>query len=67
MKQIIVTIDMETGKMEIETKGYRGLKCIEESQFLKDALGEEVEQELKPIAYETEEKEHYRCFKPLCG
>ena len=39
-KKIIVEIDND-GEVRIETQGYKGPICLEESQFLKDILGEE--------------------------
>jgi hypothetical protein len=65
-KEIIIDIMNETAEVKIETKGYVGMKCVEESQFLKDALGTETEQVLLPIAFEKE-KEVNRIYKPICG
>ena len=65
-KMIIVDIMNETAEVKIETIGYKGPKCIEESQFLKDALGTEIEMDLKPTFYEREEEE-IREYKLLCG
>jgi hypothetical protein len=65
-KEIIIDIMNETAEVKIETKGYVGMKCVEESQFLKDALGTETEQVLLPIAFKNE-KETNRIYKPICG
>ena len=65
MKQIIVDIDKD-GEIKIVTKGFTGLVCLEETQFLKDLLGKEVERELAATAcvHEGEEaKQHI----PVCG
>ena len=35
MKEIVIDIP-EDGEIRIETKGFTGKACIEESQFLKD-------------------------------
>ncbi|MFN2342849.1 MAG: DUF2997 domain-containing protein, partial [Desulfonatronovibrio sp.] len=40
-KKIIVEIDND-GEVRLETRGYSGSVCLEESQFLKDLLGEET-------------------------
>lgn len=65
-KEIIMDVMNETAEVKIETKGYTGMKCVEEAQFLKDALGTETEQILLPIAYQKD-KETKRVFKPICG
>lgn len=65
MKQIIVDV-LDSGEIKIETKGFRGKSCIEESQFLKDLLGEETARQLVP-AYYTRNKTTIRKHLPLCG
>lgn len=65
-KVIIMDVMNESAEVQIETKGYVGMKCVEESQFLKDALGIMTEQTLHPIALQKE-KEEIRVYKPLCG
>jgi len=65
MKQIIVDI-LDDGEVLIETKGFAGPVCLEESQFLKDLLGKEIAQQLAPAFYQrgkTTIKRHI----PLCG
>ena len=47
MKQIIIDV-LDSGEIKIETKGFKGKSCIEESQFLKDLLGEEKARQLVP-------------------
>lgn len=66
MKEIIMDVMNDTAEVKIETKGYVGMKCIEESQFLKDALGVTMEQTLIPIAFQKEKKVR-RVYKPICG
>ena len=66
-KKILVTINKTTGKMNIRTEGFTGMKCVEESQFLKDALGTEIEQVLLPIAMQKDKEEIERVYKPICG
>jgi hypothetical protein len=67
-KQMIIEVMNETAEVKIETKGYTGMKCVEESKFLKDALGEQMEQTLLPVAFQKETtKEKNRVYKPICG
>ena len=65
MKEIIVDINDE-GTVEIETRGFTGKSCIEESQFVKDLLGKEIERQLTPIYYQKE-KDTVKKYLPLCG
>ena len=65
MKQIIIDV-MNDGEIKIETKGFKGITCIEESQFLKDLLGEETTRHLVP-AYYTRKKIKLKRYLPLCG
>ena len=65
MKAIIIDV-MDDGEIKIETKGFQGKACIDESQFLKDLLGEETIRNLVP-AYYTRKKTAIRKYLPLCG
>ncbi len=65
MKQIILDL-LEDGEIKIETKGFTGKACIEESQFLKDLLGSEVSRSLTPAYYSTG-KETRKKHLNLCG
>ncbi len=65
MKQIIIDV-LDSGEIKIETKGFQGKSCIEETQFLKDLLGEETARSLIP-AYYTRKKTAIRKYLPLCG
>lgn len=65
-KEIIIDVMNNTAEVKIETKGYTGMKCVEESQFLKEALGVQMEQTLHPIAYQKD-KESIREYKTICG
>ena len=56
MKEIILDVLNETGEVKIETKGFFGKKCIEESEFLKKALGKEVERNLNAYYYEIDKE-----------
>jgi hypothetical protein len=65
MKQILIDISDE-GEIKIETKGFRGKTCIEESQFLKTLLGNEVFRQLIP-AYYGQGKTETKKYLNLCG
>jgi hypothetical protein len=41
------------GKVNIKVKGVQGSECLEFSQFLEEALGETVEQELTSEYYQV--------------
>lgn len=53
-KQVVIEID-EKGEIKVETFGFQGKGCLEESQWIKDALGYETERIHKPEFY-TKEK-----------
>lgn len=67
MKQIIVDID-QSGEIKITTKGFTGVACIEESQFLKDLLGHETAVQLVASYFTTtEENTNTKQYLPICG
>ncbi len=45
MKEIVIDIS-SGGEVRIETKGFKGKACLEESQFLKNLLGKEIYKQL---------------------
>jgi hypothetical protein len=63
-KEIIIDISNE-GEINIETKGFRGLTCLEESKFLKDLLGFELSKRLNPVI--QDEKQLTKKYIQLCG
>jgi len=65
MKEIVIDI-LDSGEIKIETKGFSGKACVQESQFLKDLLGKEISQQLTP-AYYREGKQEVKKHIPLCG
>lgn len=66
-KQIIIDV-MDDGEVIIETKGFTGAACIEETKLLKAALGEEVCRSLAPAYYQVDENNKLkRNWIPLCG
>ena len=67
MKQIVIDIS-DDGEVKIETRGFQGKKCVEESQFLKDLLGKETARQLTPAYYQRQgQKEVVKKHLPLCG
>jgi hypothetical protein len=64
-KTIIIDID-ETGEVRLETRGYSGPECVEDSQFIKDVLGTETSQQLCARYYEKQ-GQTVKKFEPLCG
>jgi hypothetical protein len=65
-KKIIMNVS-EDGEIKIETQGYSGKSCMEESKFLKQALGEEVAVQLTPAYFAVEGKKTVKKMLPLCG
>ena len=67
MKEIIIDVS-DDGEIKIETRGFTGKSCIQESKFLKDLLGKEIAQQLTPAYYVTsKEKTSVKKHLPLCG
>ncbi len=65
MKQIVIDV-MADGEIKIETKGFTGPVCLEESQFLKDLLGKEISVQLCPVFYQKRRK-ILKKHIPICG
>ena len=65
MKEIVIEVS-EDGEVRLETRGFEGKACLEESQFLKDLLGSEVCRNLTP-AYYTQGKNKVKKYLNLCG
>lgn len=66
MKQIIVDV-MDTGEIKLETRGFTAKSCIEESEFIKKLLGEEIERQLVPAYYVNNNAVTIKKHIPLCG
>jgi len=64
MKEIVIDIT-DDGEVRIETKGFKGKACIEETQFLKDLLGKETYKRLTPAYYNNKNKA--KKYLQLCG
>lgn len=65
MKEIVIDIS-DQGEVKIETRGFKGKACIEETKFLKDILGKEIFQQLTPAYYSQGEVKTTR-YLNLCG
>ena len=65
MKEIVIDISSD-GEIRIETKGFKGKACLEESQFLKNLLGTETYKQLTPAYYNTNKKK-IKKYLQLCG
>ena len=67
MKRILIDIS-DDGEVKIETRGFSGKSCVDESQFLKDLLGKETARQLTPAYYQRQgQKEVVKKHLPLCG
>ena len=66
MKIIYVDIS-DDGEVKIETKGFSGKACIEETKFLKDLLGEETERSLTACYFSTDTQVVRKKHLNLCG
>jgi hypothetical protein len=65
MKKITVTVQND-GSVEVETSGFKGRLCLEESQFVKDLLGHETAVQLCPAFYQKD-NETVKRYLPICG
>jgi hypothetical protein len=65
LKEMIITV-MPDGEIKVETKGFKGKACIEETEAIKAMLGNETARELKPTYYQRNGVETKRHI-PLCG
>jgi hypothetical protein len=65
MKQIIIDV-LDDGEIQIETRGFTGKTCIEETEFIKIILGNEITRQLTTCYY-TQGKAAVKKYLPLCG
>ena len=65
MKEIVIDVS-DAGEIHIETKGFTGKVCLEESEFLKKLLGKEIYRQLTP-AYNSHNKKEIKKYLQLCG
>jgi hypothetical protein len=54
MQDIEITIG-PTGEVSFEVKGVKGSRCIDETRFLEEAVGEVTERERTAAYYEADE------------
>ena len=64
-KEIVIDIS-DDGEVFIETKGFKGKACVEDTKFLKALLGKETLKRLIPAYYVTS-KQHNKKYLQLCG
>ena len=55
MQDIEITI-APSGEVSFEIKGVKGSRCIDETRFLEEAVGEVVERERTAAYYEAEDE-----------
>jgi hypothetical protein len=65
MKEIVIDIS-DDGDVRLETRGFTGKSCVEESEFLKTLLGKETHRQLTPAFYH-DEKLKKKKYLQLCG
>jgi hypothetical protein len=65
LKEIVIEVSND-GEIRLETKGFEGKACLEESQYLKDLLGSEICRSLTP-AYYTYGNKKLKKYLNLCG
>jgi hypothetical protein len=65
MKEIVIDVS-DDGQIQLETKGFTGKSCIEESRFLKEVLGSETARQLTPTYWQKNQVE-IKKYLPLCG
>jgi len=65
-KKTLVQID-EEGHIKLETRGFKGKACTEETQFLKDLLGSETHRQLTPAYFMKDDSKIVKKYLPLCG
>lgn len=63
-KQVVIDI-MDDGTVMIETVGFKGKACLEETEWLKKAVGKTVERRLTASYYDPTSKQ--KRYSPLCG
>ena len=67
MKQFVIDIG-DDGEIKLETRGFQGKACLEESKFIKDILGKETAMQLTAAYYTDQgQKQTVKKHLPLCG
>ena len=67
MKKTIEIKVTPEGEVKIETRGFKGEACLEETAFLKDLLGRETARQLTPAFYQNRGRKIIKKHLPLCG
>ena len=65
MKEIVIDVSND-GQIQVETKGFTGKSCIEESRFIKEVLGSETVRQLTPTYWQKNQAK-IKKYLPLCG
>ena len=65
MKEIVIHVS-DDGQIQIETKGFTGKNCIEESRFIKEVLGSETACQPTPTYWQKNQIK-IKKYLPLCG
>ena len=65
MKEIVIDVS-DDGQIQIQTKGFTGKSCIEESRFIKEVLGCEIALQLTPTYWQKNQIK-IKKYLPLCG
>jgi hypothetical protein len=65
MKEIVIDVS-DDGQIKLETRGFAGKSCVEESQFIKDVLGSETARQLTPTYWQKSQAK-IKKYLPLCG
>ncbi len=55
LQEVRIAID-KSGKVRVDVNGVKGMKCLDVTRALEEALGGEVEREMTPEAYEQEQE-----------
>ncbi len=55
LQEIRIAIDKD-GRVRVDVNGVKGMKCLDVTRALEAALGDDVEREMTPDAYEQEQE-----------
>ena len=66
MKEIVIDI-YDDGEVRLETRGFKGKSCLQETKYLKAILGKEITRNLVPAYYRQANKKTLKKYLPLCG
>lgn len=66
-KKVKVVFSKVTGKVKVQSFGFHGPSCMQETKFIEEALGKVTSVEKKKEFYETEVEIHNEITRGLCG